>query len=624
MIDSYVTTSAPTVQSNESAALMLASFGLCVFPIHTVRDGACSCGGVGCGKSKGKHPVARLAPRGHLDATREPARIRAWWGEMPDAGIGVDLNRSGLIDLAPDSPYWLDVFEARGLPETASYASGGGEGHRHYLYRRPADCPTERLCRTGEFDVLAGGYGIFPPSMHASGARRAWLRPFTGIADLPEAPKWAVDMLKAKGAEREERQRRAAPLQMGNQVGTGENDDEPPVVLSAYGLKLYRGEAARAKDDGDIDRSATLLELGRQLRAGGATRRTIVATLAERDRALGASWPNGPKFAERADATIRYGELAATVLQECLIVHGGTKHGSTPPPASALNNAPVTCPNCERFRRERDEALREREKTSLIIRAMKGPVIDDRAPADERPQPLRVAKRLVNVAIVLDHEAEKATGKADAEGFTPCPAKRLGSYAAASKSTAARYRDEAETDGLIETKVVPIPNDPFCSETWVRLKHPVEDTLRMIADQTAPPNHHGGQRAGAGRKPRCELHPHAKVRRKTTYSCMECGQEIEGATEVEEYTPDAAPVQMGNQVGTGQNDGAPAPSDAVAGAADGRGNQVGTGNTMSNSWSQLERPVARYPKSQIVRRGMADARSRMPAPGYTSRVLEDF
>jgi putative DNA primase/helicase len=79
---------------------------------------------------------------------------------------------------------------------------------------------------------------------------------------------------------------------------------EPPVNLSEGALRVWRGEDPKLKDDGGIDRSATLVKIGRVEYDAGATRPAIVASLAERDRALGYN-----KFAGRADAEQRYHEI---------------------------------------------------------------------------------------------------------------------------------------------------------------------------------------------------------------------------------------------------------------------------------------------------------------------------
>jgi P4 family phage/plasmid primase-like protien len=81
--------------------------------------------------------------------------------------------------------------------------------------------------------------------------------------------------------------------------------DEPPVELGAEALKVWRGEKPKLKDGGQLDRSGTLVKIGRVLYDAGATRPAIVAALAERDEALGyRKYTTG-----RRDADTRYHEI---------------------------------------------------------------------------------------------------------------------------------------------------------------------------------------------------------------------------------------------------------------------------------------------------------------------------
>jgi putative DNA primase/helicase len=80
--------------------------------------------------------------------------------------------------------------------------------------------------------------------------------------------------------------------------------EEPPVELHPEALKVWRGERPKLKDSGEVNRSASLVKIGRELYDAGATRPAIVAALAERDEILG--WR---KYAGRADADARYHEI---------------------------------------------------------------------------------------------------------------------------------------------------------------------------------------------------------------------------------------------------------------------------------------------------------------------------
>ena len=79
---------------------------------------------------------------------------------------------------------------------------------------------------------------------------------------------------------------------------------EPPVELGTEARRTWDGEKPKARDTGEIDRSASLVKIGRVLYDAGATRPAIVAALAERDETLGYR-----KYTGRADADSRYHEI---------------------------------------------------------------------------------------------------------------------------------------------------------------------------------------------------------------------------------------------------------------------------------------------------------------------------
>jgi hypothetical protein len=79
------------------------------------------------------------------------------------------------------------------------------------------------------------------------------------------------------------------------------DDGEPPVELGTEALKVWRGEKPKVKDTGEVDRSASLLKIGRVIYDAGATRRTMTEALKERDLALG--WEC---YTNRRDADKQY------------------------------------------------------------------------------------------------------------------------------------------------------------------------------------------------------------------------------------------------------------------------------------------------------------------------------
>jgi len=67
----------------------------------------------------------------------------------------------------------------------------------------------------------------------------------------------------------------------------GRDNDEPPVTLSPEALRVWRGEAPKLKENGEVNHSSTLMKIARVLYDAGANRQVVVEGIAERDQALG-------------------------------------------------------------------------------------------------------------------------------------------------------------------------------------------------------------------------------------------------------------------------------------------------------------------------------------------------
>ncbi len=117
-----------------------------------------------------------------------------------------------------------------------------------------------------------------------------------------------------------------------------ETTGKPPVELGTEALKVWRGESAKVKDTGKIDRSGSLVKVGRVLYDAGATRPTIVAALAERDEALG--WH---KYTGRQDADQRYNEIVDELESNgrntrARLTFRSNGHGKARPPSFNLTD----------------------------------------------------------------------------------------------------------------------------------------------------------------------------------------------------------------------------------------------------------------------------------------------
>jgi hypothetical protein len=86
---------------------------------------------------------------------------------------------------------------------------------------------------------------------------------------------------------------------------TGGDSEEPPVRLGPAAMRRWRGEVVEHKENGEIDRSLSLVQIARSLAHAGATERTIIEALRDRDLSIG--WN---KYATRRDEAKSYRDLA--------------------------------------------------------------------------------------------------------------------------------------------------------------------------------------------------------------------------------------------------------------------------------------------------------------------------
>lgn len=143
-----------------------------------------------------KMPLA--GGNGYHDATRDENMIGAWWKAEPDANVGINLARSGIVDIAPDSPEWAATFKANGLPATTLYSSGGGAGHWHAWYRLPKGGPAARINISKQYDIMSEGNAVAPGSTHPSGRAYELRTELLPVEDLPPAPAWALELLQQR------------------------------------------------------------------------------------------------------------------------------------------------------------------------------------------------------------------------------------------------------------------------------------------------------------------------------------------------------------------------------------------------------------------------------------------
>ena len=112
------------------------------------------------------------SPHGCSDATRDEARIRAWWQRCPTANVGINVGMSGLVvvDVDPRNggdETWRELKRKHGLNDNTVTSLTGGGGV-HFVYSVDGHDPSMLKTSLGPgVDVKRGNaYIVVWPSIH--------------------------------------------------------------------------------------------------------------------------------------------------------------------------------------------------------------------------------------------------------------------------------------------------------------------------------------------------------------------------------------------------------------------------------------------------------------------------
>jgi hypothetical protein len=182
------------------AAPLYAWLGFAVFPTYSPGpNGRCRCGNPHC-KSPGKHP---WTPHGCLNASKDPAAIRAMFEPRPQANVAITTGaESGIWVLDVDPRHTgdvsLEILEHKygKLPDTPTVRTGGGGLQFYWRWPAGIDIRSSSSEIGAGLDVKGtGGYVVAPPSLHISGCRYHW-EWSARIDEIPiaDAPGWLIDL----------------------------------------------------------------------------------------------------------------------------------------------------------------------------------------------------------------------------------------------------------------------------------------------------------------------------------------------------------------------------------------------------------------------------------------------
>lgn len=176
---------------NLNTALQYAQRGLAVFPVREMD----------------KTPLTK---NGCKDAIKDADIIRRWWGQLPNANIGMATGQaSGLWVLDIDGDEGAESLRALeatygDLPPTMEVLTGGGGRHLYFSLPKGLEMPNSAGKVGPKIDVRGnGGYVVAPPSVHKSGRKYVWS---VDSLDTPvDAPVWLQNLAVGKPRPSSER-----------------------------------------------------------------------------------------------------------------------------------------------------------------------------------------------------------------------------------------------------------------------------------------------------------------------------------------------------------------------------------------------------------------------------------
>lgn len=163
--------------------------GWAVFPLHSIKNGICTCGKADCSDA-GKHPRIQKGLHG---ASKDMGSVEEWFGPAAQlSNIGIRTgNVSGVTVVDIDIGHgklgaetWAELIAEKGEPETLTATTGSGGMHVFFAYNSTLKTSSNTLGKG--VDVRNdNGYVVAAPSRHRSGGMYSFIDYKSDLASLP-------------------------------------------------------------------------------------------------------------------------------------------------------------------------------------------------------------------------------------------------------------------------------------------------------------------------------------------------------------------------------------------------------------------------------------------------------
>ena len=173
---------------------MIEKHGISFLPLHSIRDGRCTCGNEKC-ISPGKHP--RIRKSWKKIASNDEGKLKEWqekYQETLNLGVCTGELPSGKHLVVLDFDVSDHALISK-LPQTFNYITGSGGHHFWFFSDKTVNNSISSLAE--KVDVRgAGGYVVVPPSRHLSGLCYHFHE--DSHHEIAELPEWFFQQREAK------------------------------------------------------------------------------------------------------------------------------------------------------------------------------------------------------------------------------------------------------------------------------------------------------------------------------------------------------------------------------------------------------------------------------------------